>query len=144
MRLTAFSDFSLRVLIYLGVHDKELATIAGIAAAYGVSENHLMKVVHHLARKGYIETVRGRGGGLRLARKPAAIRIGEVVRSTETNAILAECFDRESSECRIEPACVLRGLLGQAQEAFFAELDRHSLADLVAPRVKLARLLVPG
>ena len=141
MRLTTFSDYSLRVLMYLGAHDAERATIGEIASAYGISENHLMKVVHHLAQEGYIETTRGKGGGMRLAREPRSINVGEVVRGTETDQKLVECFDREASECRIEAACVLRGMLGQALESFYETLERHTLADLLATKPRLHRLL---
>lgn len=141
MRLTAFSDYSLRVLVYLGVHDGELATVGGIAAAYGISANHLTKVVHHLGRSGFVETARGKGGGLRLARAPRDINIGAVVRDTEDKR-LVECFEAGTPACRIAPACVLRGVLAEALEAFFAVLDRHTLADLLQPHRKLARVLV--
>jgi len=142
MRLTTFSDYSLRVLMYLGVHTGRLATIGQIAAAYHVSENHLMKVVHRLARHGYIETLRGKGGGMRLGRPPEQINLGEVVRRMEENLTLVECFDMTSSACRIEPACVLKGILARAMDAFFAVLDRHSLADLLATEPELTRVLV--
>jgi Rrf2 family nitric oxide-sensitive transcriptional repressor len=142
MRLTTFSDYSLRVLMYLGVHTERLVTIGDIADAYGVSENHLMKVVHHLAQRGYIETTRGKGGGMRLARPPEKINVGEVVRGTEDNLTLVECFDRETSDCRIEPACVLKGVLARAVDAFFATLGRYTLADLLVAKPRLARMLV--
>jgi len=141
MRLTTFSDYSLRVLIYLGVHPGELSTVAGIAQAYGISANHLTKVVHHLGQCGYVETVRGKGGGMRLAREPERINLGELVRATEEQR-LVECFEAGTSTCRIESACALRGILGEALEAFFAVLDRHTLADLLRPERKLARVLV--
>lgn len=142
MRLTVFSDYTLRVLIYLGVRGDELSTISEIAEAYGISRNHLMKVVHHLAQSGYVETTRGKGGGLRLAIKPAEINVGAVVRVTEGNTAIVECFDAYDSACRIQPACVLRGVFHQAVEAFFQVLDRYTVADLVRPQQRLVRLLL--
>jgi len=142
MRLTTFSDYTLRVLIYLGVHDGEVATIGQIAEAYGISANHLMKVVHYLAQGGYIETTRGKGGGMRLGLAPEKINLGEVVRGTEDNHKLVECFDRSTSNCRIESACVLRGVLGEALAAFFRALDAYTLADLLVPKPRLEKILV--
>ena len=142
MQLTRYSDYSLRVLIYLAVAPERLVTIEEIARSYGISKAHLMKVVHQLGLRGYVETVRGRGGGLRLARRPEAIRVGDVVRSTEENMDLVECFDPTSSHCAIEPACRLRSVLREALAAFMAALDRYTLADLVAKRrTPLGRLL---
>lgn len=139
MRLTTFSDYAFRVLIYLGGAPHGRATIADIAGAYGISENHLMKVVHQLARLGYIETVRGKGGGMRLARAPAAINVGEVLRATEDGFQLVECMGEAESDCRIARACALKGVLGEATAAFLETLDRYTLADLLRPRV--ARIL---
>jgi Rrf2 family nitric oxide-sensitive transcriptional repressor len=143
MRLTTFSDYTLRVLMYLGVRRGELVTIAEIASAYGISENHLMKVVHFLGRQGYVETVRGKGGGLRLLLNPEKIGVGEVVRGTEENLALVECFDEEANQCNIAPACLLKGVFKKAANAFFAELDRYTLADLLRPAPKLVRILRP-
>jgi Rrf2 family nitric oxide-sensitive transcriptional repressor len=144
MRLTTFSDYSLRVLMYLGAHVDRISTVGEIALAYGISENHLVKVVHHLAQHGYIETTRGKGGGMRLARPPEKINICEVMRGTEEIRKLVECFDAPASGCRIEPACALKGILGRAVDAFFAALEPYTLADLLVNRPKLARILVPS
>lgn len=135
MRLTTFSDYAFRVLIYLGAAPQGLATIADIAGAYGISENHLMKVVHQLARLGYIETVRGKGGGMRLARPAAQINVGEVLRATEDGFDVVECMREGGSDCRIQRACALKGALGEAMEAFLSVLDRYTLAELVRPAV---------
>ena len=135
MRLTTFSDYAFRVLIYLGSAPQSLATIADIAKAYGVSENHLMKVVHQLARLGYVETVRGKGGGMRLARPASEINVGEVLRATEDGFAIVECMGEGGGDCRIARACALKGALGEAVEAFLATLDRYTLADLVRPSV---------
>ncbi len=140
MRLTAYTDYSLRVLIYLALRPDELVTISGIARSYQISEHHLMKVVHQLGVAGYIETVRGHGGGMRLAKKPTEIVVGDVVRHTEPDLGLVDCF-RAPHSCTIEPACALSGILGDALEAFLHVLDRHTLADLVVRRAPLASLL---
>jgi len=142
MRLTAYTDYSLRVLIRLALGPDKLVTISEIAHAYGISEHHLMKVVHQLGVAGYIETVRGHGGGMRLARRPTEIVIGEVVRHTEPALGLVDCF-RAPHSCTIESACALSGILREALEAFLDVLDRHTLADLVAKRGPLANLLDP-
>ncbi len=142
MRLTTFSDYALRTLMYLGLRSDRLATIPEIAAAYGISENHLMKVAQHLVASGYVESARGKGGGLRLARPPEAIGIGEVIRHTEESLSLAECFDPEQSDCCITGTCALKGILGRALAAFLAVLDDYTLADLLRPRTGLARVLL--
>lgn len=144
MRLTSFTDYTLRVLIYLGVqhNDERLATISDIATAYGISENHLMKVVHHLAKQGDLETTRGSGGGLRLARPPEEINIGAVIRSAEKDCAIVTCFEPGNSSCPIVPACELRSVLAQAMRAFFEVLDGQTLADLIRPQTKLARIFL--
>ncbi len=142
MRLTTFTDYTLRVLIYLGARQGEtrLATIGDIAAAYGISENHLMKIVHHLARQGYVETVRGKGGGMRLARPPESIHLGEIVRGAVEDLAIVQCFQPRDSGCSIESVCVLRGVLERAMGAFFEVLDGQTLADLLKPRAQLIRI----
>lgn len=130
--------------MYLGVQPDRLATIGEIAAAYRISENHLMKVVHALGVCGYIYTVRGKGGGIRLAKPPHDIKVGEVVRAIEDDWSLVECFEPARSECRIGPACALRGVLRQALKSFFSTLDRYTLADLIKPRERLTRILIRG
>jgi Rrf2 family nitric oxide-sensitive transcriptional repressor len=134
VQLTRYTDYSLRVLIYLAVEPDRRATIDEIASAYDISKAHLMKVVHELGRRGWVETVRGRGGGLQLARPADEIAVGEVVRATEENLALVECFDPATSACAIERACGLRAVLDEALAAFLAVLDGYTLADLVARR----------
>lgn len=140
MKLTGFSDYTLRVLMYLAMNRDGLSTIPAIAAAYGISENHLMKVVHQLAKSGLIESVRGKGGGIRLAVPPENIRIGEVVRVAEGGGPIVECFS-DHNDCRIAPHCKLAGVLSRAFEALYASLDQHTLADLVdRPRPMMRQL----
>jgi Rrf2 family nitric oxide-sensitive transcriptional repressor len=140
MRLTGFTDYTLRTLVYLALQPDRLVTIADIARAYDISVNHLMKVVHQLGVAGDVVTVRGRHGGLRLARPASAINIGEVVRRTEPDMALVACFD-SAQRCVIQVGCVLQRVLGDALAAFLAVLDGHTLADLAAPRHALAGML---
>jgi Rrf2 family nitric oxide-sensitive transcriptional repressor len=141
MRLSTFTDDSLRGLIYLAARPGRRATIGGIATAFGISENHLTKVVPGLGRSGWIATVRGRGGGLGLAVPAASIRVGDVVRRTEGDAQPADCFSPDRPGCVIAPVCRLRGVLAEAVEAFCAVLDRHTLADPTRDGGALARVL---
>ena len=141
MRLTAYADYALRVMMYLGVKQDGLATIAEIAAAYGISESHLTKVVQALGRLGYVETLRGRGGGLRLAQDPHAVSLGEVVRRMEPDFALVPCFAADGPHCRIECSCALKGVFRDALDAFMAALDQRTLADLLGPRARLSVLL---
>lgn len=140
MHLTSFSDYTLRTLMYLALRPDTLCTIDEIAVAYGISVNHLTKVVHQSAQVGDIRTLRGQGGGLRLARRPETINIGAVLRRTEPDLEIAPCFGAGTA-CAIQPACVLQVVLGDALAAFFAVLDRTTLADLVGPKRQLSRLL---
>lgn len=131
MRLTVFSDYVLRVLIYVALQGERRATVAEIAEVYDISRSHLMKVVQRLSALGYLETVRGKGGGLTLAQSPDVIRIGTLLRATEAGSAIVECMG-EGGACRITPACVLPGMFDRALDSFFAELDHYTLADLVA------------
>ncbi len=140
MHLTTYTDYSLRVLMRLALTPRELTTIAEIAEVYGISEHHLMKVVHQLGLAGYIETIRGRGGGLRLARKATDITVGEVIRRMEPDLGLVACF-RANEHCSISPACALSPVLGEALDAFLAVLDRYTLADLISRPKHLSQLL---
>ena len=142
MRLTTFSDYTLRVLIYLALDQTKLVTIPLIAGAYGISENHLMKVVHQLARAGVVETVRGKGGGIRLARPPEEIRLGQIVKAAEGAAPIVECLGEEESACCIAPACRLSGILVRAFAALYDVLDEYTLADLVGNRRALKQVLM--
>ncbi len=142
MRLTTYSDYAFRALIYLAVRGDEPCTIQEMADHYGISRNHLMKVVQQLGQLGYVETTRGRGGGIRLGRAPSAINLGEVVRHTEDDMTIVECFDPANDRCAISRACRLRGVLGEALAAWLAVLDRYTLADLVENERALVRLLM--
>ena len=141
MRLAVYTDYSLRMLMYLAVKRDGLATIGKVADAYGISRNHLNKVAHQLGLTGYVETVRGKGGGLRLAKPPERIGLGEVVRHAEPDMALVPCFAPLDAPCPIAPCCGLRGALHEARQAFLAVLDRYTVADLAEQRAELRRLL---
>ncbi|WNC88280.1 Rrf2 family transcriptional regulator [Paraburkholderia sp. FT54] len=144
MRLTDYTDYSLRVLLYLAVRGSGLSTIQDISDAYGISKNHLMKVVQQLGELGWVETVRGRNGGLRLAEQTSALTVGEIVRATESDFALVGCFPDQHGErrgCVITAQCRLRGALETARNAFLAELDRHTIAEVAQPHGPLAALL---
>lgn len=144
MKLTAFTDYSLRTLIYLAAQPERRATIAEIAAAFDISQNHLTKVAHFLGQCGWLANVRGKGGGLSLAMSTVAIRVGDVVRRTEGAALPAECFSAEGGHCSITSVCRLRKVLGEAVEAFYAVLDRYTLADIARNQRALAGILFVG
>ncbi|NRF71033.1 Rrf2 family transcriptional regulator [Aquincola sp. S2] len=144
MKLTAFTDYSLRVLIFLAAEPGRRATIAEIAAAFDMSENHLTKIVHFLGKQGWLTTIRGKGGGMALARPSDAVSIGQVVRDTEGAALPAECFEAGGGHCAIAGCCRLRGVLADAVQAFYATLDRCTLADLVRDQPSLVSVLNIG
>jgi len=141
MRLSVYSDYSLRLLMYAALRPAELVTVQQVAEAYGISRNHLMKVAFELGRHGFLETVRGRKGGLRLARPPRQIGLGEVVRKTEEGFVLVECFDAATDRCTLSGPCRLKGALSRALKAYLAVLDEYTLADLTRNRAELRALL---
>lgn len=140
MQLTQFTDYSLRVLIYLArLPESEQATIGEIATYHKVSRNHLVKVVNKLAAEGLIQTIRGKGGGMKLGRPAHTIGIGDVVRATETNMDLVECFDPKSNQCCISLGCALKAHLFEARRAFMMVLDKYTLADAAVIRKTVAK-----
>jgi Rrf2 family nitric oxide-sensitive transcriptional repressor len=144
MRLTFYSDYSLRLLMFAATRNGELVTIQNAADAYGISKAHLMKVAHQLGVHGFLETVRGRNGGLRLARPADQIRLGDVVRATEEDFDLVECFNAQTNSCLITGPCRLKNILARALKAYFAVLDEYTLADLAGKHPALVKLLQPA
>ncbi len=142
MKLTAFTDYSLRVLMYLAADTNRRVTIREIAAAFAISENHLDKVVHALGKHGWIATVRGKGGGISLALAPDVINVGLVVRDTEGAAVAAECFRPDGGNCAIAPTCKLKNVLAEAVRAFYLVLDSYTLADITRNRHALGKVLM--
>jgi len=134
MQLTQYTDYSLRVLIYLSLHPEERVTIKEISEVYDISRNHLVKVVHQLSHNGWITTVRGKNGGMHLAFPPEYINIGSVIRQTEPHMNLLECFDKPNDKCAISSACVLKHVLYQARKAFMDVLNQYTLADAIGPK----------
>jgi len=141
LTLTKFSDYSLRLLIYLGLHDDRLVSISEISRAYGVSPHIMVKAVQLLVEQGLIASVRGRNGGLRLNKPPAEINVGRLIRRTEPGWDLVECFDAVRNTCPIDGVCALKGTLKRAQRAFLDVLDNHTLADCLPRAQTLVRLL---
>lgn len=141
MRLTSFTDYCLRTLIFVALKGDQSTTIDEITERHEINRNHVVKVVFRLGQLGYLQTSRGKGGGIRLAKDPAKLNLGKLVRETEQDYDLVECFRERDCECIIEPACVLKGALRTALDAFFSVLDGYTLADLIKPRRNLARLL---
>ena len=141
MTLTKFSDYSLRLLLYLAVHDDRLVPVSEVSHAYRVSPHVMVKVVQLLVEDGLVASARGRRGGLRLAKAPSEINVGRLIRRTEPSWDLVECFDRDRNTCPIDSACGLKGALKRAQRAFFGVLDDHTLADFLQRPPSLIRLL---
>jgi Rrf2 family nitric oxide-sensitive transcriptional repressor len=137
MQITSYTDYALRVLIYLAMSPDRQATITEISDFYTISRNHLVKVIHQLGGKGFIKTTRGKGGGFSLQRPPEMIRIGEVVRSMETHFNWVECFDPAQQHCRLLPGCGLKQLLARAGDAYFQVLDAATLADVLSSSVTI-------
>lgn len=135
MRLTSYTDYALRSLIFLAVHsDRPLVNISDIADTYGISKSHLTKVIHQLATLGYVSSVRGKGGGIRLGIAPDRINIGKLVRQTEADFAMVECLAKSSDKktaCVIAPACTLKGVIAEATKAFLHSLDQYTLADII-------------
>lgn len=143
MRLTVYTDYSLRTLLYLSLKGNQyLATIQEIADTYNISKNHLMKVTYDLGKLGYIETIRGRGGGIRLAINPSEVSVGEIVRHTEEDFQIVECFDKDKNMCVIAPGCELKHVLNEALQAYLAVLDKYTLADVAKNKNRLLELLM--
>lgn len=146
MRLTQWTDYTLRVLMYCAAAEGRVqpVTITEVAQGYGISRSHLMKIVQELSANGLLETTRGRGGGIRLMRPASTINIGAVVRSTETDFNLVECFDPRTNQCRLSVDCHLKGVLGRALQAYLAVLDGVTLADLLPPPSSTAGMPAVG
>ena len=138
MQLKRYTDYSLRVLIYTGLHKERLVTIGEISEHFGISRNHLVKVVHDLATRGFLESTRGRSGGIRLARPPEDIGVGNVVRQMEGSSNFVECYN---PHCPIEGACSLQGIMAEGQRAFVDVLERYSIADLIRNKADLLQLV---
>ena len=141
MQLTRFSDYALRVLLYLGAHGNEVVPTSAISEAYGISAEHVAKTAKWLTQEGYVVAQRGKGGGIRLGKKPESVRIGALIRKSEPHEELLDCFDRTSTSCPLAPACRLKRALEEAQRAFFAVLDDYTLADLLGNGPELVQLL---
>lgn len=131
MQLTIFTDYGLRSLMYLAAHPDRRCSVREIAEHYGISRNHLVKVVHRLAQLGYIDSSKGKGGGIKMAQPADALKLGDLVRSLEPNMDIVECFNKDTNTCRIASTCQLKHYLFDAKQAFLTSLDKHTLADTV-------------
>ncbi|GGE53179.1 HTH-type transcriptional regulator NsrR [Pullulanibacillus camelliae] len=145
MRLTQYTDYSLRILIFLGSLDEgELTNVQDIASIYHISKHHLTKIVHHLGKLGLVQTLRGRGGGIRLAKSPKDINLGWVIRQTEEDFYMVECFNKEQNSCLISSVCILKGVFNQALRAYITTLDQYTLADILSNKTTLQPLFAEG
>ncbi|MEQ8711079.1 MAG: Rrf2 family transcriptional regulator [Rhodospirillales bacterium] len=144
MRLTVQSDYALRAMMYLAARTEQLATVAGISGHYGVSRNHMTKVLHHLVRGGFVRSVRGRSGGVCLAAAADQITVGQVVRYLEADGALVECFRSDGGDCLLSPDCRLKSVLAEAVDGFYAVLDRYSIQSLLSEKGVLLKLLADG
>ena len=145
MKLSLFSDYSLRVLMFAAVKG-EAFQLEEVASAFDISKHHVAKIVQGLSKLGYLDTRRGRSGGIQLARPPEDIRIGKLVRETEDQPIMVECFDAASNTCRLDGCCKLKAALAKARKAFYDSLDEHTLSNLVSgpQRSRMIKMLLPG
>lgn len=141
MDLSRFTDYSLRVLIYAAARNPEKITLTELTRAFQISRHHLVKIVHHLGKLGYLDNRRGRNGGIYLGRNPEQVSVGDVVRRTETHMNLVECFSPRSNACRIFSSCRLMGVLIEARDAFFSVLDSYTLADIASNKRSILNLL---
>lgn len=141
MHLTHYTDYSLRALIYLSVHPTKKVSIQDVADFFDISKDHLVKVVHNLSRLGYIESIRGRHGGIKLAKPPESINVGEVVRNVEPHFHLVDCMNNDAAHCNVVPVCKLKGILQDALEQFVTVLDQYSIADLVSDHQSAVQLI---
>ena len=141
MKLTLYTDYSLRMLMYLALDPDQTSTIQEVADRFKISKNHLMKVAYQLGQAGYVETVRGRNGGLRLLRAASEIKLGDLVRECEGDFTMVECFDTDQNQCVLTPACKLKNVLKDALDAYFQSLNQYTLADLLQPKTTLVQLL---
>ncbi len=141
MELSRFTDYALRVLMFTASRDPEKVTLRELSDAYRISHHHLVKIVHKLGALGYLRNQRGRSGGIHIGRPPEEIRVGDVIRHTETHFNLVECFNSETDMCRISPACQLKGVFHEARDAFLGVLDAYTVADLVQQRRSILKLL---
>ena len=140
MQITSFSDYSLRILIYLGIRG-EKASITEISKAFGISKNHLVKAAHNLIKLGYIRSIRGKHGGILLAVTPSSINLGEIIQQLEPNLDIVECFDKKTNTCNIAPTCHLKSIFREAEQAFLKTLNKYSLAELIKNKKQLIQYI---